>query len=386
MTGLLGRYPASRDASGTAWQPESTPHEGVHLSRAGWMVMTHGYVLGVYDRQGGQRGGEKGFSESMLMATARRPLGGGSLGLRAMLSLEPAMGNSGYPLLLQTGETADGRAELVDRQHPHDLFMELAGVFSRPVGEDGSVFAYFGLPGEPALGPPAFMHRSSGVDDPEAPLGHHWLDSTHITYGVATVGWVWRDWKLEGSAFRGREPDQHRWDLEAPDFDSYSGRVSFNPSRDWALQASYGALKGPEQLEPEVDVGRLTASASLNWRVGGAWAQTTFAWGQNRSEPGPALDALLLETAVRLAGGHTVFGRAERVEKDELLDASDPRAGTVFAVGKLSLGYAFDFARWRRVSWGLGAVGSLHLLPAALEEAYGGTPGSVMIFARAKLF
>ncbi len=168
MNGSYGSYPISREASGTSWQPDSTPHEGLHIMSGDWMVMVHGYADGIYDRQGGPRGQEKGFSESMLMIMAQRQLGGGTLGLRGMGSLDPAMGPSGYPLLLQTGETADGKTALIDRQHPHDLFMELAATYSHPLTDDSSVFGYFGLPGEPALGPTVFMHRFSGMDNPEA--------------------------------------------------------------------------------------------------------------------------------------------------------------------------------------------------------------------------
>ena len=148
-----------------------------------------------------------------------------------MLSLDPAMGKGGYPLLLQTGETADGHEHLVDRQHPHDAFMELSASYSHPLGETGAAYIYAGLPGEPALGPSAFMHRFSGMDNPESPITHHWLDSTHVTFGVATVGYSWHDkMKLEGSLFTGREPDQSRWDIETPKLDSWSVRASWNPS------------------------------------------------------------------------------------------------------------------------------------------------------------
>lgn len=384
MPGMYGPYSMTREASGTSWQPDSTPHEGLHKMLGEWMVMAHGYANGVYDRQGGPRGGAKGLSESMLMVMGQRNLWGGALGLRGMGSLDPAMGPSGYPLLLQTGETADGRTELIDRQHPHDLFMELAATYSYPINEDSSVFGYFGLPGEPALGPPAFMHRFSGVDNPEAPITHHWLDSTHITFGVATLGWVWRDWKLEGSAFRGREPDQYRWDMEKPGFDSYSARLSWNPAEDWALQASCGRIVSPEQLAPDVDTGRLTASASYNWGWRGNPAQVTLAWGENRNKPGRTLEGFLIESAVHVENKHTVFGRAERVDKDELFD-SGPLAGRNFTVNKISLGYIYDFARWKRSQWGVGGVGSIHIVPSELKAAYGGTPGSLMLFARVKL-
>ncbi|MDE2512322.1 MAG: hypothetical protein KGL74_14450 [Elusimicrobia bacterium] len=384
MTGMYGSYSMTREASGTSWQPESTPHEGLHLMEGDWRVMIHGYADAIDDRQGGPRGADKNFSESMLMAMAQRPLGPGTFGLRGMVSLDPLMGKSGYPLLLQTGETANGRDGLIDRQHPHDLFMEMAAAYSCPLNEDSSVFGYFGLPGEPALGPAAFMHRASGMDNPEAPITHHWLDSSHVTFGVTALGYIWRDLKLEGSAFRGREPDQYRWDIEKPDLDSYSTRLSFNPSRDWSLQVSYGHIVSPEQLTPAVNQDRVTASASVNWRAWGNPGQTTLAFGRDRNRPGRTLDAYLLESEVHIAGVHTVFGRAERVQKDELFDGG-PLAGSAFAVGKVSLGYIYDFPPRARVRWGLGGVGSVIVIPEALKSAYGSAPTSFMLFLRAKI-
>src|SRR5205814_4495851 len=207
------------EASGTSWQSKAARHEGVHFRLGAWMIMLHGFADGVYDNQGGPRGDTKVFSNNMGMAMAQRSLGPGSLGLRAMLTLEPAtIGKEGYPLLLQTGETADGRTPLIDRQHPHDLFMELAGTYSISSG-NRSLFVYGGLPGEPALGPPAFMHRFSGVNLPVAPITHHWLDSTHIAYGVLPGGAVTDRLQVEASACRGRQPAENRGDIEPPKLD-----------------------------------------------------------------------------------------------------------------------------------------------------------------------
>src|SRR5207253_4663309 len=228
MKAFLGPYPIAREASGTSWQPDTSPHEGIHAAYGDWSFMSHALINGVYDRQGGPRGGDKTFVSGMLMGMAERQLGDGTLGLRAMLSPDPFMGPSGYPLLFAAGETADGKTLLIDRQHPHDLFMELAASYSHNLSANSSVFVYAGLPGEPALGPPTFMHRTSGADNPEAPISHHWLDSTHITFGVITLGTVVDTWKFEASAFRGREPDQYRFDIEAPQLDSVSTRVTWN--------------------------------------------------------------------------------------------------------------------------------------------------------------
>jgi hypothetical protein len=381
MAGQLGGYSMMRDASGTSWQPDSTPMEGVSWSSASWTGMVHGYADLIYDHQGGPRGGEATFSESMLMVMAQHPLGPGVLTLRSMLSLDALMGKAGYPLLLQTGETADGVHALVDRQHPHDLFMELAAVVSAPLGANASAFLYVGYPGEPALGPPAFMHRFSGMDDPAAPITHHWLDSTHITFGVVTAGLVRGPWKLEASVFNGREPDQNRWDFDPPRLDSYAARLSFNPTPDWALQVSYGALKSPEQLTPDVSQRRFTASASYNRPLPhGNW-QTTLAFGRDADRPGHTLDALLLESAASL-GRHTLFARAETVQKDDLFEAPSPLAGRIFRLSELTFGYVYDLPVGPHVALGLGIQGTLDAAPAALGAAYGDTPGGVMPFLR----
>jgi hypothetical protein len=321
----------------------------------------------------------------MLMGMAQRPAGPGTLGLRAMLSLEPStIGKGGYPLLLQTGETANGRTHLIDRQHPHDLFMELAATYSIARG-NRSLFVYGGLPGEPALGPPAFMHRFSGSNIPQAPITHHWLDSSHITFGVLTAGATLGRAKVEASAFRGREPDQNRYDIESPKLDSHSFRLSLNPAPPWALQVSYGRLMSPEQLEPDVNVDRTTASAMYAGEWTGGRCETTVAWGRNRSRPGPILDAFTGETAVQLQGKHTLFARAERVEKNELFPAGDPRDGAVFDVGELSVGYRLDFWRSQHVASGLGVLGTLSLVPKDIQDVYGNNPTSGMVFAHVEL-
>jgi hypothetical protein len=385
MNGMYGRYPMTREASGTSWQPDAALHRGIHSMSGEWTLMLHGAADVVFDTQGGGRGGEKAFSTNMIMAMAQRPAGPGTLGLRAMLSAEPAtIGRSGYPLLLQTGETADGRTPLIDRQHPHDLFMELAGTYS-VAGEGHSVFVYAGLPGEPALGPPAFMHRFSGLALPEAPITHHWLDSTHISEGVVTVGAVVDRFKLEASAFRGREPDQNRYDIEAPRLDSGAFRLSFNPAPAWALQASYGRIESPEQLEPQVDVDRTTASAvyARSWN-GGHW-ESTLAWGRDRNQPGHVLDGFSAEAAAELRETHSLFARAEWVKKDELFSGSSAPAGQVLEVGKVSAGYRYDFWHGPHVTTGIGALGSLIDVPAAARSAYGNSTAGAMVFVHVAL-
>lgn len=385
MEGVYGPYPMSREASGTSWQPDDTMMEGVHGMHGPWTTMLHGYATAVYDKQGGPRGARESFIESMFMAMAQRPLGEGTLGVRGMFSLDPAMGKSGYPLLFQTGETADGRTPLVDRQHPHDFLMELAVSYSRKLSDHSSIFGYAGLPGEPALGPAAYMHRASGMDNPEAPLTHHWLDSTHITFGVLTMGYTWRNLKLEASAFNGREPDQYRWNMEVRRLDSASVRATYNPSPAWSIQVSHGRLDSPELLEPEMAVRRTTASVSNQYSFGSHTLQSTAAWGRNRKDGHESTNGFLLESALKLHMGTTFFGRLERVENDELFKPGEPLEGQIFSVKKLSLGFMHDFYSAGNVKIGAGALVSRYWKPDALDGIYGRSPASGMVFLRAKL-
>ena len=381
MRGMYGPYTMSREASGTAWQPDAAAHHGLHVMRGAWMLMFHAMADLVHDTQGGPRGAQQWYADNMFMAMAQRPLGAARLGLRSMLSAEPStIGQVGYPLLLQSGETADGHTPLIDRQHPHDLFMELAASLSVARG-DNSLFVYGGLPGEPALGPPAFMHRFSGMNIPEAPITHHWLDSSHITFGVLTAGAVLQRVKLEASTFRGREPDENRWDIESPHrLDSHAFRLSVNPTSAWALQLSHGRLHSPEQLEPEVDQDRTTASALYDgtWRAG-HW-QGMLAWGRARNQPGHTLDAFTAEASAQVHQAHYLLLRIERVEKDELFLAPDARAGAIFAVGELSAGYRFDVWRSAHTATGIGALGTLAFVPHAIQDAYGDLPASILLF------
>lgn len=390
MKGFLGPYGMGREGSGTSWEPDISPHAGIHAQYGDWMTMWHALFNGVYDNQGGPRGDTKTFLSGMVMGMAERQYDSNTFGLRAMVSPDPFMGASGYPNLLATGETADGRMHLVDRQHPHDLLMELAGTYSYQFAKTSSVYLYAGLPGEPALGPPAFMHRTSGLDNPEAPITHHWLDSTHIVFGVLTTGIVLDALKLEASTFRGREPDQYRYDIEAPKFDSYSARASWNPTKELSMQVSWAHIESPEQLAPAVNENRITASLAYTTQFGDGnlWA-TTVAWGRKYNSPGNVLDGYLAESELIFKNGITLFGRAERVQNDELLERGEIVIGVesphpVFTVSKLSVGGIYDFVRTEHTKFGLGALASRYGIPDVLKSEYG-DPTSYMVFVRLKV-
>jgi hypothetical protein len=390
MNGFLGPYGMGREGSGTSWEPDFSPHGGIHAQYGDWMTMWHAMFNGVYDNQGGARGDTKTFLSGMVMGMAQRQYDGSTFGLRAMVSPDPFMGASGYPNLLATGETADGRTHLVDRQHPHDLFMELAATYSYQFTKNSSVFVYAGLPGEPALGPTAFMHRTSGLDNPEAPITHHWLDSTHIVFGVVTAGVVLDNLKLEASTFRGREPDQYRYDIEPPKLDSYSARASWNPIKELSMQVSYGHIVSPEQLVPTVNENRVTASVAYTTQFGDGnlWA-TTLGWGRKYNSPGNVLDGYLAESELIFKDGITLFGRAERVQNDELLERGEVVTGfeaphPVFTVSKVSVGGIYDFLRTKNMKFGIGGLVSRYGIPDALRREYG-DPTSYMVFARLKI-
>ncbi|MEO6582501.1 MAG: hypothetical protein ABIN68_06830 [Sphingomicrobium sp.] len=383
MKGALGPYAMEREASGTAWQPDASEHTGLMRQAGDWLLMGHGVLNLVYDQQSGRRGAKKAFASGMLMGTARRPLGNGTLQFKAMVSPDPLMGKGGYPLLLASGETANGVDRLIDRQHPHDVFMELSGSVSQNVGPNSSVFLYAALPGEPAFGPPAFMHRGAILESPEAPITHHWLDSTHISFGVLTAGVIFGRAKLEISRFNGREPDQHRWNIESGPLDSTAVRLSWNPTAELALQASWGHFTDPEQLEPGVDQKRWSASAlyardfAPNWKLAG-----TLAWGRKVVE-GHSDDAFALEASLK-HGSWTLFGRGERTENRELVESV--AHGPAYRVGKISLGAVRDFRVADHVSLGLGGLVAANFVPDPLAQLYGGHhPTGVMGFARVKL-
>ena len=382
MTGALGPYPMERESSGTAWQPDASEHSGLHVMSGDWMFMAHGVVNLVYDHQSGPRGDDKAFASGMLMGMARRPLGNGTVQFKAMLSPDPIMGARGYPLLLASGETANGVDRLIDRQHPHDLFMELSASLSQNIGPKSSGFLYAGLPGEPAFGPPAFMHREAITESPEAPISHHWLDSTHISFGVLTGGVVFDRVKLEISRFNAREPDQHRWNIETGPLDSTAIRLSWNPTRTLALQGSWGDFEDPEQLEPGVDQKRWSASALWANEIAAGWKlATTLAWGR-KTVHGHNDDAVAAEVALKHSQW-TVFGRGEMTENRELTDVED---GPAYRVGKVSFGAVRDFRLMDGLAFGVGGLFAVNFVPDSLAPAYGShKPTGAMGFVRLKL-
>jgi hypothetical protein len=274
-------------------------------------------------------------------------------------------------LLYQSGESYRG-APLHDRQHPHDLISELSATYSRRLGTRNSAYLYVGYPGEPALGPPTFMHRLSAMDNPDAPIAHHWQDSTHITWGVATAGFSTGEWKLEASAFKGAEPDENRYNFDSPRLDSFSGRLSWNPTSNLALQVSHGYLKHPEALEPGVNLHRTTASVIYNKPLGEDvnWSNA-LVWGQNNATGEGRTNAYLFETNYQ-RHANTFYARFERVQKSgHELVLAPPDEERIFNVGSYAFGYVRDLKRNSGWDVGLGAQITFNTNPSTLDSYYG---------------
>jgi hypothetical protein len=379
MKGTFGPWRMSREGSGTTWLPESSPMYGKMSELGSWQLMQMGLATLAYGDAGGKRGESQtyGATQYMLMGQ-KRDEKERVLGLRGMFSLDALTnGKKGYPNLFQTGETANGQP-LKDRQHPHDLIMELAATYSAPLGGDKRGFLYLAPAGEPAIGPAAFQHRPSAWDNPSAPISHHWLDGTHITYGVATAGVTAGDkWKVEGSIFNGHEPGEDRNNIDPIRLNSYAGRITHNPTKDLSFQASYGFLKSPETLEPGVNQHRLTLSAMHNAAFeNGDNLASMVAIGQNLKDGGKTT-ALLAETAYT-HGRQTYFARLDNTQKDELVGVPTG----VYRVQKLSLGGVHNLKQDERGQQGVGASLDFYSYPSTLKASYGTAPVSVNVFYR----
>lgn len=347
-----------------------------------WMFMQDGVLFAEFNHQGGPRGGDEFIVPNWWMGMATRNTSRGQFTFTGMLSLDPAtVGTDGYREIFQTGEAFNGRP-LVDRQHPHDFFMQLAAVWRMPLNATTGLTVSGGPAGEPALGPTAFMHRAAAADNPTAPLGHHTFDSTHVSFGVVSAGVDHGPWTVEGSVFNGREPDQDRWDFDFGRMDSVSGRVWFRPDAHWELQASTGHLTSPEQLEPG-NIQRSTASVSWT-RIGGTDLDAaTAGYGRNDSDHG-GRQAVFIEGTHR-AGANTGYLRFEalqietgvlqHIRSGELADTKD-------AIVAFTIGGVRDLPRIRGFETGLGADLTFYRTPDVLRTAYGARPISLHVFFR----
>ncbi|HEV2298688.1 MAG TPA: hypothetical protein VGR72_09255 [Candidatus Acidoferrales bacterium] len=381
------------EASGTSLNPMSVGMPMRMKKMTGsWslMFMADGFITDT--QQSGPRGADKFYSTNVFMGSAEHAAGPGSFLFDAMMSLEPAtVSDRQYPLLFQTGETAFGKP-IEDGQHPHDLIMALGLHYARSAGKNTIIEAYFAPVGDPALGPVAFPHRDSAAEIPQAPIGHHWEDSTHIANEVATVGVKHKSVRLELSGFHGAEPDENRWNIDAGAIDSWAARFSLVPSSNWTAQVSVGRLTKPEALEPG-DVVRTTASVAYSRPLGGSNWSTSFIFGRNhKTVTGRGTNAFLLESLIPFRQKNFFIGRWELVDKDELFAAQPAiqqqlaaTVGTTFRIGEYTIGYTRYVRLVAPLDTGFGANFSAYTLPAAITPFYGDHAFGVNLYLHFRL-
>lgn len=384
-------------SSGTSAEPNSTPTPMLMTMKGKWMLMLHGNAFLTSTQQTGPRGADKVYSTNWIMPMAQRNLGPGELTLRAMFSLEPATITARqYPLLFQQGETAFG-TPIRDGQHPHDFFMEIAALYDLRLGHKTLLSFYAAPMGDPAIGPTAYPHRASSMENPVGTLGHHQQDSTHIAADVFTVGVTHGIARIEASGFHGREPDEFRWNINHGAVDSWSTRLTLQPGKNWSGQVSYARLRSPEQTFPNEDQARTTASAMYNKPLGGVlgsardatnnWA-TTVVWGRTRSLSDSAKqNSYLLESLLRFKTKNSIWTRIENASRsNELLN---PHAAQEFPIGHVqayTFGYDRDLDLVPHVRAALGAQVTTYGVPAVLKQAYGSHPVGVSVFMRLRPF
>jgi len=381
-------------SSGTAVQPAAWPMPMLMTRAGSWRLQWMGQAFLVDTQQTGPLGADKLYSTNWGMLGAMHRLGGGGVLLRSMLSLEPAtITERRYPLLFQTGETAFGNP-ITNAQHPHDFVMELSAQYAHPLGENATAGLYYAVVGDVALGPVAYPHRASAAEIPQATLGHHWQDSTHIANNVVTGVLAFKSVRLEASGFHGAEPDENRWNFDFGPMNSCSGRITYLPTPHWSAQVSAGRLVQPEALETG-DVVRATASVEyvLPRRHGNWWA-TSLIWGRNwKTAPQYGSNAVLAETVVPFRDKNFITGRYEWSQRDELF-ANDPEAtrriamttgARWFNVNAYTIGYTRDFGIFSNVATGLGANISLYGIPYTIKTSYGDHPLGVNVYLRIRL-
>jgi hypothetical protein len=380
-------------SSGTSVNPDGWPMPMLMTHFGSWNTMFMGDGFLVDTQQSGPRGGDKLYSTNWFMGAAEHRAGeNGAFQFDLMLSLEPAtVTDRRYPLLFQTGETAYGQP-IVDGQHPHNFIMGLGFHYIRELGGSTRIEVYIAPVGDPALGPVAYPHRASAEELPEAPLSHHWQDSTHISDDVVTLGLAYKKMKIEASGFHGAEPGENRWIVQQGAIDSWSSRLWFFPAKNWAAQVSVGRLTHPEALEPGDQV-RSTASIEYTKPLpGGSWASSLI-WGRNhQTATGRNSNSYLAESVLPIRRKNFLTGRIELVDKDELFDDQpelqqnlDILYGSTFRIGAYTLGYTRDVDLFRNVETGIGANFTAYSLPDSIKPYYGDRPLGGNMFIRFRL-
>lgn len=365
VSGLPDSYRVNREVPATGWQPDSTP---------GDYRQSRNNVLG---------GGNDLFGENVSLIY--RTQNGSAFGLQAAVPMD-ALGRRSVAAFLFD----DANGDLIRMPGYQNLHrrspVNLAATYSLPLSRVSSVFGYMGLLGDPAYGPPAsYARRFSSIEDPDMPFVSNWLESSNAGSNVITLGYVWRNLKVEGSAFSRRDAEQKRDRPQWYKRDSYSKRLSFNPTPNWALQVSRGHLSSLDQLEPDRYIRRTAISATYNQAFNDVNWQTTLAWGRSSREQQESTNGYLVESTLKLRSLHAFFGRLEQVGSDDLLREDQSVNRRVFKMNKVTVGYVYDVQPSGPVKYDVGALMSRHFVPSGMTPAYGEDPTSYMMFVRLRL-
>jgi len=413
-------------ASGTAQLPAAQPFGMLTKRWHGWNLMFAGNLFGVYTNQSSPRGRDKIFGAGWVMPMASRRLGRGLLSVRTMFSPEPLLVTNGrYPLLWQEGETWKN-VPILNGQHPHDFVKELAVGYQYKLGERTALNFYYGLRGDPAIGPVAYVHRTSQSENPLAVLSHHYQDSTHISGNVATVGATHRWVTLEASTFHGREPDEKRWGIEMGKMDSFASRVTVTPSARWAGQFSLARINNRESTHPDRDTWRQSASltyvrpmANGHWAWSGVWGRNhdlaftqqpnlnLFSAAAQPAKPssqkqhivlvptrinGHIYNSYTLESTLFFKRRHWVWGRAELTDKTSLLLFEEAPFVRLIEeqrytrVKAYTMGYSYDLkSPVRFLQPALGGQFMLFQSPENLRAIYGSYPKGMQVWLRVRI-
>src|SRR5215831_590000 len=379
-------------ASGTSIEPKVTSEfvPMVHKSFGNWTFVFHANAFLVDTQQSGPRGADKLFSTNWFMPMFARDFGRKTVMFRTMLSLEPAtVTQRRYPELFQSGEAAFG-LPIVDGQHPHDLFMEIAGRYDFRMTERTGLYIYGGPVGDPALGPTAFPHRASASENPLAALAHHQQDSTHISNNVITLGFVGGPIQLEASTFHGREPDENRWNIDGGTPDSFSSRLTVGATKNLVGQFSIGRINNREALEQNLDTLRTTASMQHDVRFSSGHISSSLIWGRNKDLPGHGariFNSYTAESTVNFFDRNWAWTRIENVDRDRTLLVGETPAALQVEEDPIGRVQAYTFGYERdlpigpsSLNIGLGAQVTTYGLPQVLKPIYGNHPAGFTVF------
>lgn len=373
------------------WDYSSGSCKPLNKGKPAKMWMLHGNAFLVQTLAEGPRGRSEFAVPNMIMGDVGSTVGERHyLNVNLMMTFEKwTFPKRGYPELLQIGEHDGEDQPYIDAQHPHSSpIMGLTLSDTIRIGEGKDHLRIFFAPrGQPTDGPIAFMHRPTGMVNPDAPLGHHvGQDVAHITSTVFGASLALGRTRVEASTFNGAEPESTKVDLPLGKLNSYSARLIYKFSQDWSAMVSAAQLKDPEPHDPDITkVERYSASLYGQHQMSSGWMfhNTTIFGLVNFYDRISALRSVLHEFWLHQKDvPHNFWGRVEFVER---APAQLGILGNANSLGPkwvtaLTAGYTHDLRHFNFGTVGLGTSITKNFIPSEFENSYGGDPISGRIF------